>query len=107
MTALDLVSYSSKSGGISNVVSVLAELAESIDFSTLDAGLLKTEPRSTVQRLGHLLENTLGEIELAETLYKKCQETGLRFSRTNLVTGQPGRTAGAEVSLRWEVENRC
>jgi predicted transcriptional regulator of viral defense system len=91
LTALDLVSYPSRSGGISNVISVLAELAASIDFDVLDIDLLMREPIATVQRLGHLLESTLGETELAQTLHDTYTQTGLRFNRTDLVAGEPGQ----------------
>jgi predicted transcriptional regulator of viral defense system len=101
LTALDLVDYPSRSGGISNVASVLAELADSIDFGILDVGLLMREPLATAQRLGHLLESTLGEVELAQNLYDKCKEAGLRFSRTGLVAGQLGQ--GLRFDEKWKV----
>lgn len=101
LTALDLVNYLSRSGGISNVASVLAELAASINFSALDADLLKHEPLPTVQRLGHLLESTLGEVELAQVLYDTCIQAGLRFSRTGLATGRPGQKPSFDG--KWKV----
>lgn len=108
LTALDLVGYPSRSGGISNVASVLSELADSINFDTLDANLLTYEPRTTVQRLGHLLEHVLGEAELAESLYDKCIEAKLRFRRTDLAVGQQGQDPGYDskwkVAINYDIE---
>jgi len=108
LTALDLVSYSSRSGGISHVASVLAELADSIDFNSLDMGLLECEPCVSVQRLGYLLESILGEVELADSLYKKTAEAGLRFTRASLVSGQPRRKSAYDgkwkIVINYDVE---
>ncbi|MCL2655033.1 MAG: type IV toxin-antitoxin system AbiEi family antitoxin [Coriobacteriia bacterium] len=103
LTALDLVHYSAKSGGISHVASVLAEFAGSIDFSAFDADLLKKEPGATIQRLGYLLENSLGEVELAAALYEKSAEARLRFNRADLITGQPGNKSKPAYNNKWKI----
>jgi predicted transcriptional regulator of viral defense system len=101
LTALDLVAYPSRSGGISNVVSVLVDLASSIDFSILDEAALNSVRRAAVQRLGHLLGHEIGETELADSLYEMCAQAGLAFSRVDLVPGHPEDRHG--VYSRWKV----
>jgi len=101
LTALDLVSYASRSGGISHVASVLSELADAIDFSKLNEDLLRDESRVTVQRLGYLLEGVLGEVELAESLYNKSVEAGLHFSRASLASGNTGQGLGYD--RKWKI----
>lgn len=55
MTALELVGYPQHAGGLNNVATVLAELAEAMDGKALaEAALLC--PVGWSQRLGHLLE---------------------------------------------------
>lgn len=54
-TALDLVGYPQHSGGLAQVATVLAELAERIDADTL-AAAAQTAPLPWAQRLGYLLE---------------------------------------------------
>jgi len=88
VTALDLVRYHARSGGLAHVASVLAELADSIDFTVLDADLLRSERCATVQRLGYILDSVLGENELACELYDRSTSAELDFSRVSLVTGQ-------------------
>jgi predicted transcriptional regulator of viral defense system len=101
LTALDLVGYPARVGGINNAASALAELADSIDFGALDAGLLREEPRATIQRLGHLLESAVGEQGLADSLYSLCGQSGLKFNRTDLVPGRQSDKSGYDG--RWKI----
>jgi predicted transcriptional regulator of viral defense system len=108
LTALDLVTYPRKSGGISNVASVLSELAESICVGPGAECVIKGEPRASVQRLGHILGSVLGEGELADGLLEICAKAGLRFGRVDLVPGHDGRPSGYDgkwsVSVNYDVE---
>lgn len=54
-TALDLVGYQHHAGGLNQVATVLAELAEKLDGEKLAAGAA-TAPVTWAQRLGYLLE---------------------------------------------------
>ncbi|TLU55839.1 MAG: hypothetical protein FDX02_02320 [Chlorobium sp.] len=66
VTAFDIVGYPNRAGGLDNIATVLTELAESLDASTL-ASIAKLSPAAWSQRLGYLLE-LLGEAGLAEGL---------------------------------------
>jgi predicted transcriptional regulator of viral defense system len=55
-TALDLVGYAHHAGGLSQVATVLSELAERIDPEKL-AAAARTAPVAWAQRLGYLLEH--------------------------------------------------
>jgi predicted transcriptional regulator of viral defense system len=55
-TALDLVGYADHAGGLNQVATVLAELAERIDPDKL-AAVARTAPVPWAQRLGYLLEH--------------------------------------------------
>jgi predicted transcriptional regulator of viral defense system len=59
-TAFDLVGYQHHAGSLSQVATVLAELAERIDAKTL-AKAAATAPISWAQRLGYLLERAGAE----------------------------------------------
>ncbi len=54
-TALDLVGYQRRAGGLDQVATVLSELAERLDPAKLPAAA-KTAPLPWAQRLGYLLE---------------------------------------------------
>ncbi|HLG90349.1 MAG TPA: type IV toxin-antitoxin system AbiEi family antitoxin [Alphaproteobacteria bacterium] len=65
-TAVDLVGYEGRAGGLDQVATVLAELAEQIDPERLVAAA-KTAPVPWAQRLGYLLEH-VGAAKRAEPL---------------------------------------
>ncbi len=97
VTALELVGYPNHAGGLSNIASVLAELAESIDPDEL----LKAAELSPVgwsQRLGYLLE-FIGEEKLADELAPFVDKRARSF----MLLRRKGKTTGAERNARWKV----
>ena len=96
-TALDLVGYERRSGGLNNVLMVLSEFAEKIDASRLlEAAAFS--PTAWVQRLGYLLERQ-GEEENANILAAYIGEKGP--ARIPLVPGLT--TKGSKSSGRWKL----
>lgn len=97
VTALDLVGYEKRSGGLSNVLTILSELAEKIDaMRLLEATAFF--PTAWVQRLGYLLER-LGEDEEASILAAYIREKGP--VRIPLVPGFTKK--GSKSSGRWKL----
>ena len=75
-TAFDLVGYPGHSGGLSNVATVLSDLAESLDAAKLVAEMGHS-PRPWAQRLGYLLERAGAEAlaaPLAEHVAARTKE---------------------------------
>jgi predicted transcriptional regulator of viral defense system len=99
VTAFDLVKYAAKAGQLSNVATVLAELAEKIDPEQLvsvaeDTGV----EMSVVQRLGYLLD----EVEMSESATSLASWVAMRSPRW--VQLRPGRSATeAPTADRWRV----
>ena len=96
-TAFDLVGYPQHAGGIDNVATVLAELAELLDPVTL-ASVAPLSPVPWSQRLGYLLERVgAGDTAspLAEHVARVVNET------TALVPSAP--TEGAPLDKRWRL----
>jgi len=56
VTAMDLLRYSAKSGGLNHIATVLSELIESIDPDKLLAVAQSSDEKTWVQRLGYILE---------------------------------------------------
>jgi len=56
-TAIDLVGYQHRVGGLDQVATILSELAEKIDPGKL-AAAARTSPIPWAQRLGYLLEHS-------------------------------------------------
>jgi len=74
LTALDLLRYPRAAGGLDNVATVLADLAERIDGVQL-AALSAAAERPVVQRLGYLLDR-LGHGLRAEAMHTAIMDRG-------------------------------
>jgi predicted transcriptional regulator of viral defense system len=97
-TALDLLRYVSSAGGLSNVVTVLAELSERIDPKQLADVAAIDEEFSYAQRLGFLLD-LVGAEQSATHLIKFIEKKSPR--NTPLQPGRPIK--GCSVDRRWHV----
>ena len=64
LTAMDLLIYSHRSGGLNPIATVLSELSEAIDTKALVRLMQQSSEKTWVQRLGLILENidTLDEL---------------------------------------------
>jgi predicted transcriptional regulator of viral defense system len=98
-TALDLVRYSRYIGGLDAVLTVLFELAESIDPEKLAAASALESEIAQIQRLGWLLDH-LGQITLAAALHATLP-TSKPLPRAALDPGAP-RT-GHITGNRWRI----
>lgn len=96
-TALDLVGYEKRCGGLDNVTTVLSELAEKIDAERL-IEVAAFSPIAWTQRLGYLLD-ILGEAEKADRLAKYVKERNA--ARVPLVPALT--TRGSKSNRRWQL----
>ena len=96
-TALELVGYERHAGGLDNVATVLADLAESLDPELLVEEARKL-PMAWAQRLGFLLE-LVEAGEVAASLESHVQTHARRVAP---LLASSSRT-GAERSERWRI----
>ena len=96
-TALDLVGYERRSGGLDNVLTVLSELAEKIDAKRL-LEMAASSPIAWMQRLGYLLDK-LGEEKRANILAEYINEKNP--ARIPLVPALT--TRGSKSNRRWKL----
>ncbi len=98
-TAIDLLRYPLRSGGINNIATVLTELSEVIDPKKLKITVEEMQPDNvTMARLGYLFE-FLEEKELANATEKEINFTN--FRPRPLVKGTS--TAGSNLNKRWRL----
>ncbi len=84
LTALDLLQYQNRSGGLSRVATVLFELMEEISPDSFSDELFSHSTTTAIQRLGYLFEYELDNQLLSDQLYKRSMEYGSRFQRIPL-----------------------
>lgn len=101
LTALDLVSFENKIGGLSRASTVISELAENLIPSNFTTKILNTAKISTIQRLGYIFEVVLNRQDLSEVLFKHCEKTELNFNKIKL--DPTCETEGFEVNKKWNV----
>ena len=108
LTAIDLVHWAKRIGGLSAVATVLAELRESTNFENAAAGVFKTADASDVQRLGYLYEVVLGDHEQGETIYREMNKLPTAVRNVPLLVGsknvQSRRNAKWHVDVNTEIE---
>lgn len=100
LTALDLINYYDRAGGLNRVATVLEELSERLNGERLAAAAARYEQVAPVQRLGYVLETILGKKELAQPLANYLG--GIKYFPVYLRPG--GDKPGDEQSVnRWKV----
>lgn len=97
MTALELVGYPNHAGGLSNVATIVGELAESLDAGKL-LEVARQSPISWSQRLGYILE-LVGREELAKALDPFVQEQAKSFAPLR----RAAAIASAKRSAKWKL----
>jgi predicted transcriptional regulator of viral defense system len=97
-TALDLVGYQDRIGGLDQVATVLADLAEVIDPDKL-AAVAKTSPIPWAQRLGYLLER----VEAPDKAAALKVYVGKHADVTRLLPSAPPQPAGRNADWKLDV----
>lgn len=100
LTAVDLIHYQTKLGGLNRMLAIIEELTEEIDQYELGDLLTWYPHKSTLQRFGFLLEELHADEKLREQLFKhlksvKCFPV--------LLSSKPGQKPGA-VDNKWKVD---
>lgn len=99
LTALDLMEYQTRIGGLNRATTVLFELSESMNGEKLKEVLKNDISLSTVQRLGYILDVVLNKKELAEVI--KAFLADKKIYRVPLKGDQ--KKEGVQVNKIWEV----
>ena len=88
LTAVDLIYYDNRIGGINRAASVLNELAEVMKPERITGELIEKFSVPSIQRLGYILDVVLGQKILADKLYSESQNLKKDFFRQPLKAGK-------------------
>ncbi|HED06697.1 MAG TPA: hypothetical protein ENI57_01115 [Ignavibacteria bacterium] len=100
LTAIDLIHYQNKIGGLNRILTVLIELLEKITISDLIDLLTWYPQNSTLQRLGFLLEELKADIQLTSLLYEHLKTKSFY---PVLLRSKKGEKAGT-TGNKWRVD---
>lgn len=104
LTAMDLILYIREIGGINRAATVLNELAEVMNFENVELDFFSYFNAAVIQRLGYILDEVLGYKELADVLYQKAQDGGVKFRTYPLkVVKQDVKPNEYAVSKKWKI----
>ncbi len=79
LTAIDLINYEKKIGGLNRAANVINELLETIKPKDISGELINYASVTSLQRLGYILNEILNGNELAEKINKQCKKAGKTF----------------------------
>lgn len=101
LTALDLVQFEKRIGGMNRAATVINELAEVLKPEMFTSILFDEVSTNSIQRLGYLLEYKANRKDLAEALLLKTKEAALSFFRVPLKADLPDK--GFSSDGKWKV----
>jgi predicted transcriptional regulator of viral defense system len=101
LTAIDLIHFSKRIGGLSRAATVLNELTEELSLDKLNASFLAQVSAVSIQRLGYLLEKILNKKEIAEHLYNQSKNAKIKFYRKPLSSN--GGKKGFAFDEKWKL----
>ena len=111
LTAIDLLLYPNRAGGISHIATILSELAENLDYTKIEKSFFYGIPTSTIQRLGFILDEVLEEKNVSDILFDKAKTFGLTFRKNPLVHSSNMKKHVAssnknlfQYSKKWKIE---
>ncbi len=79
LTAIDLVNYEKRIGGLNRASTVINELLENIKQKDITQELVAHTSATILQRFGFILEEILGKQDLANKLFSLCKKSELKF----------------------------
>jgi predicted transcriptional regulator of viral defense system len=77
LTALDIVMFENRIGGLNRVATLLDELLDEVDPEKLKALLKKDVPIAIVQRLGYISDKILGKKKIASMIHDRIKNKKL------------------------------
>lgn len=101
LTAIDLVNYEKRIGGLNRATTVINELLENIKPKDITQELVAYANATTLQRLGFILEEVLGKQNLADKLLLLCKKADTKFYLIPLKAS--GEKAKEPINEKWKI----
>ncbi|MFH1119130.1 MAG: type IV toxin-antitoxin system AbiEi family antitoxin [Bacteroidota bacterium] len=101
LTAIDLINYEKKIGGLNRAAAVINELVEPIRPKVITEELIHYARITSLQRLGYILDVILNRNDLAEKINKQCKKAGKTFYLIPLKAS--GKKQKERINEKWKL----
>jgi len=101
LTAIDLINYEKKTGGLNRASIIINELLEVVKRNDVGEELINYASVSSLQRLGFLLDEILNKKEIAERILSLCKKAELKFYYIPLKAS--GRKSKEVLNEKWKL----
>ena len=101
LTAIDLISYEKKIGGLNRAATVINELLETVKRNDVSEELINYASVSSLQRLGFVLDEILNKKEIADRIFSRCKKAGKKFYLIPLKAS--GKKSQEVLSEKWKL----
>jgi hypothetical protein len=79
LTAIDLIKYEKKIGGLNRATMVINELLATVKRNEVNEAIINYSTVSSLQRLGFILDEILNKKEIADKIFSLCTMKGIKF----------------------------
>lgn len=100
LTIVDLIHYHVKLGGLNRMIAIIDEIAEIIEVNDIENLLTWYPHKSSIQRLGYILEELVVNKTLIELLYKYLDTNGFYPILLSPIKEQKA----GKVNNKWKVD---
>ncbi|MBL0074349.1 MAG: hypothetical protein IPP34_22160 [Bacteroidetes bacterium] len=101
LTAIDLINYEKKIGGLNRATAIINELDESIRPKDINEELINYASISSLQRLGYILEEILNRNNLSDKIFMQCKKAGKIFYLIPLKAS--GKKQKEHINEKWKL----
>jgi predicted transcriptional regulator of viral defense system len=101
LTAIDLITYEKRIGGLNRAATVISELVEHINLRMVNQEIINYATVSSLQRLGYILEEILDEKLLANKIWELSKKAGDKFYLIPLKSST--KKSNSEVNKKWNL----
>jgi predicted transcriptional regulator of viral defense system len=105
LTAVDLVCYENRIGGLDRVVDIISEME--LDFNKPKDDFWRICQPPVIQRLGYILENVLGLEDSGAALYSRVRAAGIEFRKTLLDPKRKPLSNESVSDNKWKIVANC
>jgi len=105
LTALDLIYYENRIGGLDRAVEIISELV--LDFGKPGDDIWQEYHTPVIQRLGYILEDVLGFEESGADVYSRVQTVGINFRKTLLDPKTKPSGGSFHENNKWKIIVNC